>query len=276
MHNSSDRSTPDESRIERLLSSFKPQPTHRFYKKMSAAPWQKSILATPTGISSYRKPSRRFVWGLAGLFVIIIILSVATVPPVRAIARQIFFSFIHAPSNQLEAEITLTRPGDSLDFSDPANFTLSVDEVRQKAGFVVKQISTLPAGLSLIGSRFDSSYNTVTLLYLADTYKLFLTQRSLGNSQDVFSIGASANVELVKIGDIQGEFVKGGWKVTSVQPTSVSQTQATGVDVHAIWDNDLPQYTLRWQAAGIAYELRTLGEGAPAQSGLIFLANELK
>ena len=40
----------------------------------------------------------------------------------------------------------------------------------------------------------------------------------LGIGEDVFSIGANAMVKLVNIGDIQGEFVVGGWKAVSTQP----------------------------------------------------------
>jgi hypothetical protein len=48
------------------------------------------------------------------------------------------------------------------------------------------------------------------------------------------------------------------------------------LNIYAVWDNDLHQYTLRWQAGDIVYELRSNGDGSPSQSGLINLANGLK
>jgi hypothetical protein len=276
MDNNSHQNPPEETKIEELLSHFKPQPTSRFYERMRSARWQRRMPAGSSRSFRILNPSRRLVWSLLTILSLITVLGVAFIPPVRTIARQIFYSFIHAPSNQLDAQVTLTRPGDRLYFSDPANFPLNIPEVTQQAGFMVKEISILPKGLSFIGSQFDPSYNAVTLLYQSNNYKLFLTQRPLGNSQDVSSIGASAPVELVKIGGMQGEFVTGGWKATSIQPTSEYQTPERTVNITAIWDNDLPQSTLRWQVDGIAYELRCLGEGSPSQSQLILLANELK
>jgi hypothetical protein len=198
------------------------------------------------------------------------------IPSIRAAASQIIHLFLPSPSNQLEVQVTLTNPGDLYDFSNPANFPLSVKEAQQQAGFGVKEISILPEGLSFIGSRVDTRYNAVTLLYHANDYTLFLTQRPLGKSQDVFSIGDSAYVNLVKIGVIHGEFVEGGWKAISTQPSPGNQTPSSSITINAVWDNDLHQSTLRWQDDGIVYELRSSGDGRPSQSELILLANELK
>jgi hypothetical protein len=140
----------------------------------------------------------------------------------------------------------------------------------------VKEISLLPQGLTLIGSRYDSDYNTVIFLYVANDYKLFLTQRPLRNGDDVFSIGASANVKKVKVGNIDGEFVKGGWKAVSTQPVPNNETPTSMVNLYAIWDNELAQSTLRWQAGGIVYELRCNGEGCPLQPEIINMADELQ
>lgn len=276
MGNSPYQKTPDEFEIEEMLSHIRPQPTLRFYNRMRTAPWLRTISSKARTSISYWKPARKYLWGLIALIVIIAVIGVAFIPSVRAIARQIFYSFIPAPSNQIEVQITPSSPGDLFNFSDPANFTLSISEVQQQAGFGVKSISLLPESLQFTGSLFDPSYNAVTLLYESSNYKLFLTQRPKGTSQDVFSIGASAIVKLVKIGDTQGEFVIGGWKAISTQPASENQTPTSLININAIWDNDLPQSTLRWQADGIVYELRTIGDGSPSQSELIKLANELK
>ena len=276
MDNSPNQNVPEEFEIEEMMSHIRPQPTSRFDKKMRSAPWVRPIPSKVSHTLANWKPARRLAWGLIALLLMIALFGIAFSPSIRAIARQFFYSFIPAPSNQIEVQVTPASPGDLFHFSDPANFTLSVKEVQQQAGFGVKEISLLPEGLIFTGSRFDPSYNAVTLLYQGNDYKLFLTQRPRGNSQDVFSIGASANVKLVKIGDIQGEFVAGGWKAVSTQPASENQTPSSMININAIWDSDLPQGTLRWQSGDIVYELRSVGEGSPSQSALINLANELK
>ncbi|MFZ2097849.1 MAG: hypothetical protein WAV05_14550 [Anaerolineales bacterium] len=170
----------------------------------------------------------------------------------------------------------MTSPNDLYHYSDPANFPLSVSEVQNLAGFPVKQISQLAEGMNFIGARFDANYDAVILVYHANTYNLFLSQRSLGNGQDVFSIGESAMVQIVSIGEIQGEFVTGGWKSISTQPTNETSNPDNSVNIIAIWDNDLPQSTLRWQKDSFIYEIRGIGENMPSLDELITLANELK
>jgi hypothetical protein len=276
MKNTPHPNLPDEMKIEEMLSHFKPQPTLRFYNKMSTAPWHRSITPDTSTYLPNRKHTRRLIWGLIALLFMIGVLGITLIPSVRVIARQIIYSFISAPSNQIEVQVTLTSPGDLYNFSDPANFQLSIKYVQQQAGFEIKEISSLPGSLSFIGARFDPNYKTATLLYQGNDYKVFLTQRPLGNSLDVFSIGESALIKLVNIGDFQGEYVDGGWKVISTQPASENQTPTSSVNINAIWDNELPQSTLRWQLNGIVYELRSVGDGRPPQSELIIMANELK
>jgi hypothetical protein len=276
MDNDPIQNLPDDKSIEDMLSQFAPQPSSRFYLKMSTAPWQRRIPHEARRSLIKIMSDRKLIWGLVALGLVCIVILITFIPSVRVAASQIIHLFLPAPSNQLDVQVTLTSPGDLIDFSDPANFPLSVTEVQHLAGFEVKEISSLPVGLTFIGSRYDPYYNTVTLLYEANDYKLFLTQRPRGNGEDVFSIGAIANVKNVKVGNTDGEFVMGGWKAVSTQPASNNQTPASTVNIYAIWDNHSSQSTLRWQAGDIVYELRSNGEGSPSQSELINLANELK
>ncbi len=275
MNPSPDKTTPDEQVIEGLLRRFKPRPSQNFYEKMKHAPWQNPMAIRRFPFNMSLLPKRVLAIALAILLLLILVGATLLIPPVRGIARQIIFSFINAPASQVEVQVTLTSPSSLFDYSNPSNFPLSLPEAQSQAGFQVLQISPPPAGLELIGARFDPYYSAVILLYHADQYTLFLTQRPLGSGQDVFSIGSEAQVETVKIGTVQGEFVRGGWKAISTQ--AVASSQAPGqVNITAVWDATLPQSTLRWQAGNMAYELRTLGENGPAQSDLILWANELK
>lgn len=267
---------PDEDQIEALLSQFKPHPSPRFERMMRGAPWIEATSPSTSGASRSWLPRRKYAWAMTAGLLVVFLLAVLFIPSVRAIARQIINSFIFAPTNQLNVQVTLSNPNELFNYTDPQNFPLGVEEARKEAGFEVKQLSSLPEGLALVGARFDRQYYSVTLLYAGPDYQLLLTQRPLGNGTDVFSIGSEAQVKLVMIGTVQAEFVTGGWRAVSTQPAPGNGTPSTTVNISAVWDESLPQSTLRWQQDGYAYELRSLGEGGLAESELINLANGLQ
>jgi hypothetical protein len=267
---------PDNSQIEELLIKFTPHPRACFYTKMEKAPWIKSIHNKRIRFFNSNSPVRRWLLGMTIISLIFILIGISFFPSVRVVARQIIYSFISAPSNHIEIQVTLSNPGDLFHFSDPSNFPLTIQEVQVQSGYSVKELSRLTKDLQLVGSRFDTSYNAVTILYKGNEYKLFLTQRPVGNGEDIFSIGSTAQVNLVKIGDQHGEFVVGGWKAISTQTIPNTLTPGNQTDINAVWDSSLPQYTLRWQIEGSMYELRSIGEGSPSKLELISLANELK
>ncbi len=267
---------PNEEMIEDLLGKFAPQPSDRMHAMLRSAPWQKQVVQKQIIVITNLKRRRKYIWGTVVGGVLLAIFVIMFVPSIRAAANQIFHLFLLATSDQLNIQVDATSPGDLVDFSNPDNFRMSIEEVQQVSGFEVKHLSTMPADLTFIGARYDSIYKTVTILYKAEDYILFLTQRPLGKGEDVFSIGAGAVVKQVRIGNIDAEFVVGGWKAVSTQPSAGSQTPDGAADIYAIWDNGYPQFTLRWQARGFIHELRSDGEGSPSQSILINLANELK
>jgi hypothetical protein len=276
MQNNPDDNLPDEIKIEKLLSEFKPQPTKKFNAMMSSAPWQKQKHTRSANDTKNGDLHRKSAWALEAFIVILAFLILAFIPSVRVAADQIIHHFLLAASNQLEVQITPANPLVSMDFTNPSNFPLNINEVQQKAGFVVKSISSLPERLSFVGARYDPSYNAVTILYNTSDYFLILTQRPLGKSQDVFSIGPNAHVEFVNIGNIQGEYVVGGWNAVSTQQLPRTEAPQGTLNLSAVWDESLPQFTLRWQQAGYAYELLSNGLNSPSQSQLISWANELK
>jgi hypothetical protein len=276
MNKSSHHDLPDENKIEELLERYKPHPSEQFHKRMKSAPWRNREVTRKFILFNHKKITPRLVWAFCILFVCVLIGSVFLIPPVRAVARQIIFSFISAPSNQIVVQVTPVRPNELFNFSDPANYQLSLDDAQQQAGFPIMQISPITEKLKLIGTRYEPNYRSVIMLYQGENYDLFLTQRSLGNGQDVFSIGQDALVKLVKIGNLQGEYVEGGWKAISLQPTSDHQTPQNPINITAVWDDSLPQSTLRWQVDQMAYELRAIGEQRPSLTDLLNWANELK
>jgi hypothetical protein len=268
--------TPDDNQIIELLSRFAPVPSARFTEKMENAPWKLKVSQQKQRLFNYSKPKLRGLIGIAIIISILAIISLSFFPSVQAVARQIIYSFISESSDQIIIQATLSAPEELFHYSDPAHFPLSNQAAHQQAGFEVKEIINLPAGVNKVGSRYDSSYSQVITLYQGSGYDLFLTQRPNGNGEDIFSIGSTAQVYLVKIGDHEGEYVNGGWKAVSTQIITDTINPGNQTSISAVWDNDLPQHTLRWQADDFIYELRSIGEGGPTQSELIMLANGLK
>jgi hypothetical protein len=276
MRNNPDENIPDEIKIKQLLSGFKPQPTTRFNARMRSAPWQNRDLSRPSIQAKNWALRWKSAWVLAALIIVIAFLTLSFLPSVRVAADQFIHFFLPAASDRLEVQVTPANTPDAMDFSNPSNFLLNMDEVSQQAGFTVIEIPSSPAAPTFIGARYEAEYNAVLLLYKGADYDLLLTQRLLGNSQDVFSIGSNAHVEFVNVGDVQAEYVVGGWSAVSTEVPTGNPTPSSTVQITALWDDSLPQFTLRWQVAGFAYELRSNGVNSPSQSQLISWANELK
>jgi hypothetical protein len=276
MQNNPNNNIPDEDKIEQLLSGFKPQPTPRLNTRMSSAPWQIRDTSQPSTITKKWSLRWKPAWVLVTLIIALAFLILSFIPSVRATADQIIHFFLPSSSDRLEVQVTPVNSLDSMDFSNPSNFPLNVITAQQQAGFVVKEIPSSPTAPTFIGARFDPSYNAIILLYKGEGYDLLFTQRPLRNSQDVFSIGSDAHVEFVNIGDVQAEYVVGGWNAVSTQVPAGNPSPSGAVHIIAVWDNSLPQSTLRWQKSGFAYELRCNGENSLSQQQLISLANGLK
>jgi hypothetical protein len=265
-----------ENQIETLLSQALPKPSSHFYQKMDTAPWKNRIFQEHKTHFIISKPIRNWKVGFTIIFLFLFMFGISFIPSVQAIAHQIFYSFFSSPSNQIEVQVTSSTPQDMFNFSDPDNFSQTIADAQQRAGYSVKDLYQQSESLILIGALYEPNCHSVTILYQGKDYKLFLTQRPIGNGKDIFSIGSDVQIQLVNIGDHQGEFVVGGWKVISTQTISDAVTPESQTNISAIWDIQLPQYTLRWQENGFAYELRALGAGSPSQSDLIVYAIGLK
>jgi len=266
----------NEIEIETVLRQVLPKPSSHFYQRMDAAPWKTRNFQKHKTHFVVSKPNRNFKVGFTFISLFLLMVGISFIPSVRVIAHQIFYSFFSSPSNQIEVQVTSSAPQDLFRFSDPDNFTQTIEDAQQKAGYSVKNLNQLPESLKLIGAHYEPNFHSITILYQGQDYKLFLTQRPIGDGKDIFSIGSDVQIQLVNIGGYQGEFVIGGWKAISTQTISDAITPESQINISAIWDTQLPQYTLRWQENGFAYELRALGEGSPSQSDLIAYAIGLK
>jgi hypothetical protein len=201
-------------------------------------------------------------------FTILIIAALLTIafitPQGRAFAQSILQFFVRTASDSLPVpteQVTWVEvtPGfvhptrtalppmaifadDCGDFPIP---TCSVEQIREKVDFPVKELRNIPEGMYFIGTT--GGPDTVFLKYEFENNSGGLTifeERWSGQpAQGTSEVGASAIVETVQIGDLDGEYFRGSF----VMQAGESETT---------WDPDFGAETLRWVDGSISYTLQ--------------------
>jgi hypothetical protein len=152
---------------------------------------------------------------------------------------------------------------------DPASILdahLSIEEVRQLAGFTFLEPSYMSESLPFSGASFDSTQNIVRIFYgSASGNGLVVREEPFENSSDCElcgEVGLTADIEKVQIGDAAGEYVVGVWNLTDKGP---------------VWVSDPYLQKLRWQSNNIAFELLYMGQPSSLQKEeLVQIAESLK
>jgi hypothetical protein len=208
--------------------------------------------------------SRQMRVSLAFVLVIALVTLALVTPQGRAFAQSILQFFVRAESDAIPVPTSEplkwvdVTPGISLatktplpsmaifagecgDFGTP---TCSVEQIRSKVDFIVKEPAVLPQGLYFLGATGGPDNISMLYYYEKQRGSLFINiERWAGApSPETDLIGASANVETVKIGDLLGEYFKG-----------VFVNQDGGAS--ATWDPTFDIETLRWIDAGISYTM---------------------
>jgi hypothetical protein len=260
---------PDEAEIEALLSSFRPGPSANFYHKMAAAPWQPSSARSPRPIQ-HRWTARR--WLMVVCLLVVASSALLVSPTLRALARQVMFYFSPAAADMRAVMITIAASDQAGAFLSTAYFNLDWEAASAAAGFPLKTLPAEAENWLFAGAHYNPTLQAVTLRYLKDSQSLLLTQRLSSGVEEYASIGASAPVETVFVNDDPGEYVAGGWVITSEdQLDGLSAPPGTQVILGARWDAQLPQQILRWQRDGMLFEILLSGS-SPDKEGLIHLA----
>jgi hypothetical protein len=201
------------------------------------------------------------------LAVCLVGLVVLTTPLGRVWAQEFIQFFTRLNTDTLPVQSWQLTPQPTL-APDPANILeakLSVKQVAELSGLDVNEPAWLPQRLTLVGATYDSPRSLVRIFYrLAESNGLVLKEEFY-SSPDACSlceeVGASASVEHVQVEDTSGEYVQGVWKLTDQGP---------------VWENDPYLQTLRWQTAGVAYELQYMGPpDAITKADLVNIANSL-
>lgn len=147
--------------------------------------------------------------------------------------------------------------------NDP--FPMSVKDAEAQAGFDVLEPQNLPQGMLYLGTSFDPVQKLVSLSYgySADDRRLLIKQQPVNSSEACElcgTVGATAAVESVQIGDLPGEYALGVWQLTDTGP---------------VWKDDPYLKTIRWQKDGTAFELIYMGMEAEKDE-LIPVAESLR
>jgi hypothetical protein len=179
--------------------------------------------------------------------------------------------------------------------ADPAsvnNAHLTVNEVEKRVGFHVLEPTWLPDvrsffrdnpvptwmpdGITFYAANYDPIRQIAYLFYqfpglepgtfaglgLAEGHGPIIENNCQSGDVLCGTIGASAAVETVKIGDVTGEYVEGYWHLTDSGP---------------VWEHDSSQKTMRWQENGMFFQLGyTGGPEIITKEDMIKIAESLK
>jgi hypothetical protein len=266
---SREQNTPNTDQIEKLLRSIQPLPGKRFYHHMMHAPWKNRPLENEGKLKMNQKSQTFKIAAVVMAISLIIIIT----PIGRVFANEVVQFFARVQSNVLHlspdqvsepvptitpeptralpllpaeqvAQITST----ATPFSEPVQpqepmQNLSIVEARYYAGFDLFEPTDMPRDYRLTQITYDPIQQAVQLRYAsprAGSGEFF--QITQGKNLEPFSVGSTAQVETISIGEYPAEFVRGGWFV------------ANGSD-EAVWENDSGTYTLRWQVNEITISI---------------------
>ena len=147
--------TPNESRIEELLSNIQPKPGKAFFTKMQNAPWR--------AVKTQRTNSMKAKFAVSVLAVMfVMVVTVAFVPPVRAQVAE-WFGFTFRDPNTPE-------------------IVASVGDSGQAMKYQVMQPTYLPAVFSG-GATFIAFGDISEMLYQAGEKFLVITQQVAKNGE---------------------------------------------------------------------------------------------
>jgi hypothetical protein len=246
------------AQVEQMLKSIQPEPSTDFHLRMAKMPWK--TLSHPTNVSQKRK------YGISvAVFVLLLIVAFFLVTPVgNAIAKDIvqFFTragsdvkiiptqyvFVPPPTPTSKPPFGLALVPAEMDYPRPTATPvtpqgLSLDEAEKLAGFDLFEPSKLPRDYNLSKVEYDAEKQVVSLWFKSPrgvTGEFILIQE--GRNLVLNEIGASAMVETIPIGDIDAEFVKGGWF------TDAGSTEEQ-------WYNEMEVYNIRWQEKDVSIQI---------------------
>lgn len=205
--------------------------------------------------------------GLAGISAAVIVAMLGAfftlTPAGRAAAQGILNFFVNQAGNQRPepvivqhaSELPTLAPTQAGPVTTPTAapltivlddlvFDITVAQAEEMAGFKLAAADGMPAGYELGIVSYNRKTNGVTRLYFWEGQNgneaIAFTQQTAVESEPV---GADAQIERHRIGDVVVESVDGSW------------FQMLGSNFET-WEKDSPVYSYRWQQGGFSYILQ--------------------
>jgi hypothetical protein len=249
---------PDEKQIEELLANSALQTGSQLDRRLSNAPWTTRAVAR-----------RRFA-SVASIVALFLALTIAITPQGRAFAQSFLGLFLRAegdtipvPTSQPMNWVALTpgMPQATLTpvptitpivafYQDCGSFPVmscSVEQIRSKVNFSVKEPASIPSGMYFTGATGGPDAIYLRYEYENNRGGLFITEERWTGTPDQGNprVGASALIEEVKVGGLTGEYYRGSFIQNGNSQNSI-----------ATWNPDETSETLRWVDDGISYTLQ--------------------
>jgi hypothetical protein len=154
------------------------------------------------------------------------------------------------------------------DFYETCGEVCTLDQIRGMVKFPVKALADLPPEMAFIGATGDT--NEVVLVYRRENpLSVINIVQGLVNTETEINwpVAGNASVEPVQIGNVTGEYLKGGW------------TNYGGAKT-ATWDPGTNHQTLRWEEQDIFFILSVEETGDSMamhldKTGIVSLASNL-
>ena len=124
----------------------------------------------------------------------------------------------------------------------------SIEQIRGKVHFTIKELGTIPAGLYFVGAT--GGPQMIIIVYDSPDHSgaLSLVEQPWTGSpeQTNWQIGASAVVETATVGNVSGEYVKGSYGYTAG-------------DTNEVWDPTMDTQSLHWVEDGVFFQMSASG-----------------
>ncbi len=202
------------------------------------------------------------------LFLALLVLFFAT-PQGRSFAQNVLAFFSRAASTEFpldDSQIAPLEPGQTAPTALPPVPLISVAQAEEQAGFHLAELPTVLEGLDYLGARLYGDH--ISLEYQTPDFggHLILMQSQKGYYESDWDKVPPESVIPVKIGELDGEFVRGTFVVYPGETT-------------ATWNPEAAVLRLRWVKDGVWFELAKYGDVQTIeyldQAGLIALAESL-
>ena len=202
------------------------------------------LLAQGEKMNTFRRPYRAVL--VTVTIVALLTLAIAT-PHGRALAQSVLQFFTRAETDTFYVEPSDLTVEETTPFLEECGSwirpTSSVDQIRSKVDFEVKELGILPEGMYFAGAT--GGPDNVGLAYVYTDRDRLGGQLSVtvepADSPSTWLVAQNANVEHVQIGDLPGEYYTG----------ILFQDEQGNVT----WQPNDPQMTLRWEDGGGRYTM---------------------